>query len=33
MPKGWAKRDRDNYGTLGNVNPHTGAVGTRPSRD
>ena len=23
---------RDNYGTLGNVNPYTGAVGTRSSR-
>jgi hypothetical protein len=23
---------RDNYGTLGNVNPYTGAIGTRPSR-
>jgi hypothetical protein len=23
---------RDNYGTLGNVNPYTGAVGTRGAR-
>ena len=23
---------RDNYGTLGNTNPHTGAVGTRGAR-
>jgi hypothetical protein len=23
---------RDNYGTLGNTNPHTGAIGTRGAR-